>query len=180
MRELIAKILAGDKDAYRDIVREYGPMIRVYLAASLRDPHQIEDLCQEVFVAAFWSLRSFDPAQNFRAWLGAIARNKLMSHLRREYGEKRGLLRDAADIHELVLPDLERFNPDTGAVVDQMQKCIDLHPAEVRQLIEARYFSNEPVTSIAERLKTTVSAVSSQLYRIRLQLRQCIERSVEL
>lgn len=67
-----------------------------------------------------------------------------------------------------------------AAVVERMRDCIAKHPDKDRRLIEARYFSEETVTTIAERLQKTVSAVSSQLYRIRSQLRQCIEEGAAL
>ncbi|MCE2726519.1 MAG: hypothetical protein LW698_07035 [Planctomycetaceae bacterium] len=53
MREAVARVLAGDTEAFREIVRECGPMVRVYLAAHVRDHQQVEDLSQEVFVAAY-------------------------------------------------------------------------------------------------------------------------------
>jgi RNA polymerase sigma-70 factor (ECF subfamily) len=79
-----------------------------------------------------------------------------------------------------VLPDLERCNPDTEAVMERMRGCIEKHPEKDRRLIEARYFADETVISMAQRLCTTVSAISSQLYRIREQLRQCIEEGLAL
>jgi hypothetical protein len=66
MREAVARVLAGDTEAFREIVRECGPMVRVYLAAHVRDHQQVEDLSQEVFVAAYWSLASFDASRDFR------------------------------------------------------------------------------------------------------------------
>lgn len=180
MREVVEKVLAGDKQAYREIVREYGPMVRVYLFSHLRDHHRVEDLSQEIFVAAYWALSSYDPARDFRAWLSAIARNKLMSSLRSHYSLKNSVHVHTVDIHEMLLPDLDRCNPDTEVVMERMRGCIGQHPEKDRRLIQARYFEDETVTSMAERLHTTVSAISSQLYRIREQLRRCIQEGVAL
>lgn len=180
MREAVARVLAGDTEAFREIVRECGPMVRVYLAAHVRDHQQVEDLSQEVFVAAYWSLASFDASHDFRCWLAAIARHKLMTHLRSHYSRKSRVPIQAVDVHELILPALEGCNPHVAAVVERMRDCIAKHPDKDRRLIEARYFSEETVTTIAERLQTTVSAVSSQLYRIRSQLRRCIEEGAAL
>lgn len=180
MREVVARVLAGDTEAFREIVRECGPMVRVYLAAHVRDHQQVEDLSQEVFVAAYWGLASFDPARDLRAWLRAIARHKLMTHLRSHYSQKNRIHAHAVDVHELMLPALEECNPDVAAVVERMRDCIAKHPDKDRRLIEARYFTADTVSTIAERLQTTVSAVSSQLYRIRSQLRRCIEEGAAL
>ena len=180
MNETITRVLAGDTAAYRQIVRECGPMVRAYLAGHLRDPHQVEDVSQEIFIAAYWSLESFDPKLDFRVWLKAIARNKLMSHLRRQYTHKNSVNTLTVEIHEMLLPELDRCNPDAEAVVDRLRECVAKHPERDRQLIEARYFNDEPVNAIAGRLKTTVTAISSQLFRIRGQLRTCVETRVAL
>lgn len=176
----VKKVLAGGSQAYREIVREYGPMVRVQLFSHLKDHHAVEDLSQEVFVAAYWALESYDPARDFRTWIGGIAKNKLMSHLRKQYSQKNRANVLTVDIHELMLPDLDGCNPDAEAVTAQLLTCVGKHPEKDRQLIDARYFEEESVTSIAERLRTTVSAISSNLYRIRAQLRQCIEESISL
>ncbi len=178
--EIVQKVLAGDKLAYGEIVREYGPMIRVYLSSYIRDHHRVEDLSQEVFVAAYWTLKSYDPACDFRAWLNTIARNKLMSHLRSHYSRKNSVHRLTVDIYEMLMPTMERCNPDANAVLERMRDCLAKHPEKDRRLIEARYDDEESVSGIAERLGTTVSAVSSQLHRIRIQLRRCIEKGVAL
>ena len=180
MNETITRVLAGDTGAYRKVVRECGPMVRAYLAGHLRDTHLVEDVAQEIFVAAYWALESFDPRLDFRVWLKAIARNKLMSHLRRQYAHKNCVNTLTVEIHEMLLPELDRCNPDAEAVIDQLRECVAKHPERDRHLIEARYFNDEPVNAIAGRLKTTVTAVSSHLYRSRGQLRECVETKVAL
>jgi RNA polymerase sigma-70 factor (ECF subfamily) len=180
MHETLKRVRAGDPLAFREIVREYGPMVRVQLFSHLSDHHAVEDLSQEIFVAAYWALESYDSTRDFRTWLSAIARNKLMSHLRKQYSDKNSANVLTVDIHELMLPDLGRCNAATEAVTAQLLNCIDKHPEKDRLLVEARYFEEESVTAIAERLRTTVSAISSNLYRIRAQLRQCIEENLAL
>lgn len=178
--ETVKKVVAGDSQAFREVVREYGAMVRVQLFSHIKDHHTVEDLSQEVFVAAYWSLASYDPGRDFRTWLGGITQNKLMSHLRKQYSQKNQVNTLTVDIHETMLPQLVHCNPDAEAVTAQLLACIGKHPEKDRQLIDARYFEEESVNSIAARLRSTVSAISSNLYRIRAQLRQCIEESISL
>ena len=178
--QIVKRVLAGDQQAYREIVREYGPMVRVQLFSHLKDHHAVEDLSQEVFVAAYWALESYDPERDFRTWIAGIAKNKLMSHLRKQYSQKNSVNVLTVDIHEIMLPDLDGCNPNAEAVTEQLLTCIGKHTEKDRQLIDARYFAEESVNAIAARLRSTVSAISSNLYRIRAQLRQCIEESISL
>ena len=180
MPTLIQRILDGDTQAFRKIIREHGPGVRVFLAGHIRDRHLAEDLAQEIFVAVYCNLKSFDQNQPLGPWIRTIAKNKLMSHLRRLYSQKSSVHANTVEIHEMLFPESDNYNPDTEAVIEQLRRCVAKHPEKDRQLIQARYFENEPVNGIAERLQTTVSAISSQLYRLRGQLRECIERSVAL
>ncbi len=178
MRHVTQRILEGDAEAFREIVRTYGDSLRLFLAGHVRDTHEAEDLAQEIFVAVYANLSTYNPSMDFEPWFRAIARNKLMSHLRRHYSQKgqAGVL--CADIHEGLLWEggiAELRSVETAA---RLRECIARHSEDDRHLIQARYFDDEPVNRMAERLRTTVSAISSQLYRIRHQLRACLKGAV--
>lgn len=175
LHDILRRIQAGDTDAFREVIRVHAPGVRAFLAGHIRDYHTAEDIAQEVFVAVFAGLESFDTDCDLGPWIRAIARNKLMSHLRREYGPRRLIQPLHADIAEN-LAEAEETDDRYGAEsVAFLEGCINKHPAHDRELLEARYFANEAVNAIAKRLGTTVSAISSHLYRLRHQLRDCIE-----
>jgi RNA polymerase sigma-70 factor, ECF subfamily len=181
MREILQRVRDGDLQAFREVIRVYGPGVRVLLASHIRDLHAAEDLAQEVFVAVYAALDSFDLNNDPGPWIRAIARNKLMSELRRRYGPKSQLLSLHEDIRKLAVPE-----SDHAAELDHRQhqvellrSCVARHPDNDRDLIQARYFSREPVQEIASRLGTSVSAISSQLYRLRHQLRSCMEGKIK-
>lgn len=180
MLETIKKIQKGDHNKYREIVREYGPAIRVYLAGRLTDNHTIDDLSQEIFIAAFWNLDRFDQSKDFGLWLRGIARNKLLNHLRKVYSNNRKAEELRLSIEESLQPAIEEFNHNEGKVIEQLKECLTKLPAEMHEIVQSRYYSKETVIKLAERLNTTVSAISSKLYRIRKQLRQCIEGATKL
>ncbi|MFA6135299.1 MAG: sigma-70 family RNA polymerase sigma factor [Phycisphaerae bacterium] len=75
-KAIIQRVLNGDVEAFRQIVERYqGPVIRM-IGRFIRDKHACEDVGQEVFLAAYKRIGSFDPARGqFLTWLLAIARN---------------------------------------------------------------------------------------------------------
>jgi len=80
--ELIGCSLAGDDDAFVELVRRHAPAVSAYLVRRAGRGHA-EDLLGEVWVAAFVSRASYD--QTFpeaRPWLFGIARNTLRAHWR--------------------------------------------------------------------------------------------------
>ncbi|MEN9360458.1 MAG: polymerase sigma-E factor [Verrucomicrobiota bacterium] len=176
MNETLQRVRDGDLQAFREVIRIYGPGVRILLASHIRDLHAAEDLAQEVFVAVYAGLDSFDPKQDPGPWIRTIARNKLMSALRRRYGPKSRLLSLHEDLRSLAVTDDSSADLENRQhQVELLRHCMARHPESERQLIQARYFTREAVQDIAIRLGTTVSAISSQLYRLRHQLRSCME-----
>jgi RNA polymerase sigma-70 factor (ECF subfamily) len=180
MNELVKRILKGDKEGFKEIVKAYGPSMRVYLSGRLSDRLAVDDLMQEIFVAVFWNLKTYDGKSDLGVWVRAVTRNKLMSYLRSHYSQKNTVNTMKVKIEEALIAELEEYNPNENEVVNRLKDCITKQKDIATELIKARYFENESVTGIAERLDTTVSAISSELYRIRKQLKVCIEKGTEL
>ena len=179
MKEVIKKVLDGDKSAFRELVHTYSPAMRVYLSSRLSDRQTVEDLMQEIFVAIYWNLKTYDGESDPQVWVRAVTRNKLMSYLRTQYSQKNSVNVKKVQIEEFLLNELDTINNNQQEVLYRLNSCIAKQKESNRELIEARYFSRESVINIAERLKTTVSAISSELYRVRKQLKQCLEQEGE-
>ena len=85
--ELIEKVLAGDLDQYRLIVRIYEADVFRVAAPVLGSRSAAEDVAQEVFITAYRKLDSFDRSKPFRPWLLGIAGNLVRNELRRRTRE---------------------------------------------------------------------------------------------
>ena len=72
---LIRAVLAGDKDAYGELVARYGEyMFRVAYRITENEP-DAEEIVQETFLRGYRSLAGFDARAEFRTWLYRIAVN---------------------------------------------------------------------------------------------------------
>ncbi len=180
MKDILQKVLAGDRDAYRAVVKEFGPVIRAFLAAHLSSPDVVEDLAQETFIAAYEHLGDFRLDQDFGPWLKGIARNKLLMHLRRAYQHGEALEKLKAQAAEEMFEEVARAqSSDDGQVVDRLRRCFEKLPQRLMGVLRARYFDRESVTSIAGRQGTSVSAISSLLFRGRKELQACLGRQLQ-
>jgi RNA polymerase sigma-70 factor (ECF subfamily) len=83
---LIARIQAGDRDAFAVLYMRYFDRIYTYLRAILRDADQAEDAAQQVFIRVIEALPGYQIIESkpFRAWIFTIARNLALTHLKRE------------------------------------------------------------------------------------------------
>ena len=175
MKELIEQILDGDVESFRLVVREYAPEVRLYLARRLPDFHQVEDLTQEIMAAVYWNLKRYDYRADFGAWVRGITKNKFREYLRREYNRANKLDKLKSEISMKVDEMIEARSGQEPQMVSLLHTCIEKLPEKMSTLVRARYLENESVQGIALRLKSSVSAISSHLYRLKKLLRECVE-----
>lgn len=74
-RELVAATLAGDQNAFRELVEKYQSKVHALAFEILRSTTEAEDVVQETFVKAYLSLPSFRSESSFYTWLYRIAYN---------------------------------------------------------------------------------------------------------
>jgi RNA polymerase sigma-70 factor (ECF subfamily) len=81
---LLVAGLAGDERAYRAFLVALAAHLRQYLRRRLASrPDDIEDLVQECLLAVHNKRHTYDASQPLTAWIHAIARYRLIDHLRR-------------------------------------------------------------------------------------------------
>ncbi|OYW98167.1 MAG: hypothetical protein B7Z12_20325 [Caulobacter vibrioides] len=74
---LVARAIGGDRAAFVDLFRHHGPAVAKLTRAYRTPASETEDIVQEVFLAAWRRLADYDPQRPFRAWLFAIALNRV-------------------------------------------------------------------------------------------------------
>lgn len=100
LRALLLQGLAGDEAAHRSFLTEAAALLRAYFRNRLRGaPEDAEDLVQETLVALHTRRDSYDPDYPLTAWMYAIARYRLIDHLRRSKRRAHGSI-DGLDIGE--------------------------------------------------------------------------------
>lgn len=85
LRSLMLASLAGDAASYRVLLNESRVRLGVYFRRRLGHDRaaDADDLVQETLMAVHTKRATYDPQRPFTAWLHAIARYKLIDHLRR-------------------------------------------------------------------------------------------------
>ncbi len=138
----------------------------------------VEDVVQEVFVAALGALPRFRGECRMETWLFRIAVNQCRRHQRRrlwwwqwwrreaerETHERTGRPRDA-------LLDAETF--------DQVRRAVRLLPARYREVVVLRYFESLPSAEIGAILGQSPNAVEVRLSRARQHLRASLAGLLE-
>jgi RNA polymerase sigma-70 factor (ECF subfamily) len=173
-RALRQAVLGGDEDAWRALYdRGFGPLLTFVRRRSGGDEHRVEEVLQEVWMAAVRRLRRFDPDRGpFEAWVLGIARNVLRNRWRADRREETG----PADPAGLTAP-----TADPGADLERVELvtlAMAALPGRYRTVLRAKYGDGLSVRQIAERTLQTPKTVESLLTRARNAFRRAY-RSLE-
>ena len=95
LHALMLASLSGNSDAHRVLLSQLAGRLRQFYARRLgRDAADLEDLVQETLIAVHTKRETYDRASPVTGWVYAIARYKLIDHLRRNK------VRDAVGLEE--------------------------------------------------------------------------------
>src|SRR5258705_4790462 len=80
---LIARILAGEKELFHELIRPYERMVYTTVFAIVRNETDAEDGAQDAMVNAYRHLGKFRGEAKFSTWLATIAMNDGRQKLRK-------------------------------------------------------------------------------------------------
>ena len=149
--------------------------VRTFLA--LRSPvaHLVDELAHDTFVFAYRRIEEFKPGTSFRAWLRAIAWNLLRQEVQRVAREQVQQARFA----EWQLTDFAGSSDSSAAPeAEHLQECLDQVGDPLKELLALKYREGHSASEIAARLKRSLAWVRVALFRVRAQLRECIETNL--
>jgi len=74
----------GDKEAFEELVRRHQHRVFAVAGGILRRREDVEDIAQQVFVKAYFSIKRFDQRAAFSTWLYKITVNECWDLLRKK------------------------------------------------------------------------------------------------
>ncbi|BCU78570.1 sigma-70 family RNA polymerase sigma factor [Luteolibacter sp. LG18] len=148
--------------------------LRGYLLGLTADFHRVDDLVQETFLAVVEKANGFQEGTNFRAWVFAIARFKLLSSIRDAGREPLTFQSDVVELLAEEAPDFMANEPRARFI----QPCMKKLGPQARRCLELFYQHGHPPREIAPLMGWSVNAVKVALSRARAAVRECIERNL--
>jgi RNA polymerase sigma-70 factor (ECF subfamily) len=174
---LVAAVQAGEVRHFEPLVEGHLDAIHAFVALKLPVAHLVDEITHETFVFAFRRLAEFTPGTSFRAWLRAIAANKIRAEVERHLREERNRLAYAEQraLEEATAVDTRLDSRE----VEALNECLEAVPDDLRALLNLRYHDESSSEEIAGRLQRSLAWVRTTLCRVRQQLRDCIERKLK-
>lgn len=83
-RELVRRAQKEDKEAFEELIRRHQHRVFAVAGGILKRREDVEDIAQQVFVKAYFSIKRFDQRAAFSTWLYKITVNECWDLLRKK------------------------------------------------------------------------------------------------
>jgi RNA polymerase sigma-70 factor (ECF subfamily) len=167
---LVARAQSGDSDAMPELYLRHFDGVYSYMRVALRDEHEAEDATQDVFLKAVQALPRYELRASvpFRAWLFRIARNELITRVRKtkwvQCEDPERITRRCDAATPAASDALERMsNGDLMVLLERL-------PLPQRQVIALRYMLDLSTEEMGTVLNRSPEAVRQLEYRARRSL----------
>ena len=181
-RELVKRAQKEDKEAFEELVRRHQARVFAVAGGILRNKEDVEDIAQQVFLKAYFSLKRFDQRAAFSTWLYKITVNECWDLLRkrkvrpllyeadlseeqaRQYGASEERAEQAQDVSERL---------EKRQELERLLDCLEERDRTMLVLKEVQGFS---VEEIAEVLGINGNTVKVRLFRARQRITERLRR----
>ena len=173
IEKLIERVKAGDTDALKTVYDAYSQRMRnACIKITQEDEDTVDDLVQESFIRAYYSLEKLKDASKFGEWLVAITKNVSLRYLERKrkiqvlsFSEIGG----GFDVES-------SYTSDSKLEEKELFELIDKLPSGYCNVFRMAVIDGFSHKEIAEKLGIEPHSSSSQLTRAKGLLRNMINR----
>lgn len=177
---LMLRVKRGDRAAFETLVEKYKQPVINFIARTVRDATEAEDLAQNVFVQVFKSAYRYEVSARFSTWLFTIVRNLCLNEIRRRS-------RHAAESLDATCPadenrparqfeDTKAFSPPDALLQEELlqkiEQAIAALPEQQRTAILLCQQEEVSYEDIAKVLGCSLSATKSLIHRGRETLKR--------
>lgn len=169
---VIAAAQIGDRDAQSRLYQQHVRLLFGYLYNKLGSQQVAEDICQETFLRAFKSLRTYNGTASFKNWLFQIAKHLIADHWTAHYKQTVISFEEYFEATEpAYLPADE--TPDTNLKAEaQVQRILEQLSPEYRQVLEYRFLRGYSLQETADAAGISLANTKVRQYRALLKAKQ--------
>ena len=173
-----------DTDAKRDRVLKEALECRVELVAYARsllgNYTAAEDAVQEAMLVVVKKFDQFREGTSVLAWCRAIVRLEVLRAKQQRQRERTLAERLLDDAVDAAFDEFQtaRRRDDREAWHGALERCLGRVAERGRRVLKARFVDELSYQQIAERVGMTLEAVRKALFRVKKQVRSCVETSL--
>jgi RNA polymerase sigma-70 factor, ECF subfamily len=175
-RELVRRAQGEDKEAFEELIRRHQNRVFAVASGILHRREDVEDISQQVFVKAYFSLKRFDQRAAFSTWLYKITVNECWDMLRKrkvrplvyeaDLSEEQAKQIAASDHGSARRPDIS----DTLEAREQVELLLEGLDERDRLMLILKEVEGFAIEEIAEVLELNSNTVKVRLFRARKKI----------
>jgi RNA polymerase sigma-70 factor, ECF subfamily len=177
--DLMTRAQDGDRNAYRALLEDVVPYLRVLAARRFKDASTIDDSVQDILLTIHAMRHTYDPKRPFGPWLVTIASRRIIDRLRRQM---RTLSRETefTTEHETFSADgtnLPWSGDDASADDAALHAAIERLPPDQREAIRLLKLREMSLKEAALASGRSISALKVATHRAIKSLRKILQQS---
>lgn len=171
----MTKAQQGDQEAYKALLAEIYPAIQNFLRSKLGPLGATEDMVQECVLAIHKVRSSYDPQREFRPWMYAVVRNKLIDILR-----KQGRIQKKEVANSEIVETYSEDDSYTGQEEssEAVHKALEALPEEMRRAVVLTKIKGLSTKEAAESEGISEAAIRTRISRAYVLLRKLLEKEI--
>jgi len=163
---------------YAEIVNEFQHKVYSTAYTFTQNPHDAEDLSQEIFWLIYQNLQTFKMDSKLSTWIYRIAVNKCLMHRRKE--ARRNNIAKILPMNKEIsnsLADKNQVDMDVikGEEKDILYKAIECISIKYATVITLRYMQDLGIKEIGQILNLPPRTVETQLFRAKAKLKLSLD-----
>jgi RNA polymerase sigma-70 factor, ECF subfamily len=179
-RELVQRAQAGSEDAFGMLMRSHYEQTFRLVYSIVRDEHAARDICQEVWLTVWRTLKSFRGDAKLSTWVHPIAVRRSIDHLRRQRRWFSRFLPFASEHNDHEAPHAPepvdstdpRKNVERAERLQRIERAIASLPPKHRAVLALREIQGLSYDEIAAAAGIRRGTVMSRLFHARRMLAQ--------
>jgi len=173
-----------DSDTKRDrvlkLALEYRVELVAYARSLLGNYSAAEDAVQEAMLVVVNKFDQFQEGTSMLAWCRAIVRLEVL-RIKQQHRQERSLAeRLLDDAIDAAFDEFQTAQPREGAQDwrETLESCLERVPKRGRSVLQARFVDELSYQQIGQRVGMTLEAVRKALFRLKKQVRLCVETNL--
>jgi RNA polymerase sigma-70 factor, ECF subfamily len=169
--ELLSRHLAGDRDAFAEIVRRHRDRLWAVALRTLGDREEAADAVQDALVSAYRNAHSFRGQAAVTTWLHRITVNACLDRARKTASRRTSPVADYERLEQLLEPHESAAAPaERGDLHRELLCALSTLPLEQRTALVLVDMQGYPVAEAARVLGVPTGTVKSRCARGRARL----------
>jgi RNA polymerase sigma-70 factor (ECF subfamily) len=171
-RELLRRVSAGDRDAFRELYLRYHRRLARFLTRLLHRYEDAEEVINDTLWIVWQRAGEFRNASRVSTWIMGIAYRRALNMLRRATTHDRAM--------RLEIADNEATASDSAQALEERQLLdagLAQLPLEQRLVLEFTYYMDHSCEEIAEIMECPVNTVKTRMFNARRKLRVILKDS---